>query len=170
MKKSALNIQLTIINENKKINMKTENVNREQNNKKENPLDRPSAYSLIDLFKELKFGRPVTSQKYLDKCIEELHNDSHLDSGANTETIDSNLPNFKFTPPVPELPNNFSTALENGSTTERKMNIDELGNDVIKLALQYSLSGGIKDLTLREFNTLCFLIEEILRNPNKYIK
>lgn len=35
-------------------------------------LDAPVKYTLIEIFKELKFGRPVASQKYLDKCIKEL--------------------------------------------------------------------------------------------------
>lgn len=69
-----------------------------RDNKKETPLDRPAAYSLIDIFKELKFGRPAASQDYLDKCIKELHSDSCLDSG------DGKLPNFKFTPPAPPVP------------------------------------------------------------------
>ena len=42
---------------------------------KENPLKRPSAHSLIDIFTELKFGRPAAEQKYLDKCIDELKQD-----------------------------------------------------------------------------------------------
>lgn len=40
--------------------------------KKERPLQRPAAYHLIDIFKELKFGRPAEDQKFLDKCIKEL--------------------------------------------------------------------------------------------------
>lgn len=67
---------------------------------KETPLSRPVAYSLIDIFKELKFGRPAASQHYLDKCIKELHNDSCLDSDVNVS--DDKLPNFKFTPPSPD--------------------------------------------------------------------
>jgi len=39
---------------------------------KENPFRFPSDYSLIEIFKDLKFGRPLESQKYLDKCITEL--------------------------------------------------------------------------------------------------
>ena len=35
-------------------------------------LDAPLKYNLIDIFKELKFGRPAKSQQYLQKCIEEL--------------------------------------------------------------------------------------------------
>ena len=46
-----------------------------RDNKIERPLDRPVKYSLIDIFKELKFGRPAESQKYLQKCIEELESD-----------------------------------------------------------------------------------------------
>ena len=44
----------------------------ELTSEKENPLKRPSAHSLIDIFKELKFGRPASDQKYLAKCITEL--------------------------------------------------------------------------------------------------
>ena len=44
----------------------------ELTSEKENPLKRPSAHSLIDIFKELKFGRPAADQKYLAKCIVEL--------------------------------------------------------------------------------------------------
>lgn len=44
----------------------------ELTSEKENPLKRPSAHSLIDIFKELKFGRPAAEQKYLAKCITEL--------------------------------------------------------------------------------------------------
>ena len=39
---------------------------------KESPLKRPANHNLIEIFKELKFGRPAASQKYLDKCIKEL--------------------------------------------------------------------------------------------------
>ena len=58
--------------------MKTNNltpnncVNVSTDTEKENPLKRPSAHSLIDIFKELKFGRPAADQKYLAKCITEL--------------------------------------------------------------------------------------------------
>jgi hypothetical protein len=44
----------------------------EKNSIEENPLHRSAAHSLIDIFKELKFGRPAADQKYLDKCIAEL--------------------------------------------------------------------------------------------------
>ena len=47
-----------------------------RDSKKESPLDRPSAYHLIDIFKELKFGRTQKIQKYLQKCIEELETES----------------------------------------------------------------------------------------------
>lgn len=47
-----------------------------RDSKKESPLNRPSAYHLIDIFKELKFGRPAPSQQYLQKCIEELEADN----------------------------------------------------------------------------------------------
>lgn len=40
----------------------------------DNPLSRPANYDLETLFRELKFGRPAASQKYLDKCIEGLGN------------------------------------------------------------------------------------------------
>jgi hypothetical protein len=40
--------------------------------KKENVLSAPANYDLATLFAELKFGRPAESQKYLDKCIEEI--------------------------------------------------------------------------------------------------
>ena len=38
----------------------------------ERPLQRPVCYSLTDIFKELKFGRPADDQKFLDKCIKKL--------------------------------------------------------------------------------------------------
>lgn len=38
----------------------------------ESPLNDPANHSLVDIFKELKFGRPAASQLYLQKCIEEL--------------------------------------------------------------------------------------------------
>lgn len=38
----------------------------------ESPLKRPANHNLIEIFKELKFGRPAASQKYLDNCIKEL--------------------------------------------------------------------------------------------------
>ena len=38
-----------------------------------NPLTRPAAHTLQELFAELKFGRPAASQEYLDKCIAELN-------------------------------------------------------------------------------------------------
>ncbi len=44
----------------------------EENSIEKNPLKRPLAHSLIDIFKELKFGRPAADQIYLDKCIAEL--------------------------------------------------------------------------------------------------
>lgn len=37
-----------------------------------NVLHEPIKHSLIDIFKELKFGRVSASQKYLEKCIKEL--------------------------------------------------------------------------------------------------
>jgi len=37
-------------------------------------LSEPVKHSLIDIFKELKFGRVVEDQRYLQKCIEELSN------------------------------------------------------------------------------------------------
>jgi hypothetical protein len=39
----------------------------------DSPLKKPVCYSLIDIFKELKFGRPAESQIYLQKCIDELN-------------------------------------------------------------------------------------------------
>lgn len=65
-----------------------------RDNKKETPLDRPAVYSLIDIFKELKFGRPAASQHYLDKCIKELN--------CDTDSGEDKLPNFKFTPAAPK--------------------------------------------------------------------
>ena len=44
-----------------------------RDNKEERPLDRAVEYSLQEIFAELKFGRPVNSQKYLEKCIQELN-------------------------------------------------------------------------------------------------
>ncbi len=44
-------------------------------NKKESPLRRQANYSLQDIFRELKYGRPAEDQKYLDKCIEKLDDD-----------------------------------------------------------------------------------------------
>jgi hypothetical protein len=38
----------------------------------DSPLKKPACYSLVDIFKELKFGRPAESQRYLQKCIDEL--------------------------------------------------------------------------------------------------
>src|SRR3990167_6359422 len=38
----------------------------------ERVLDRPANHHLIDIFKELKFGRPAASQQYLEECIKEL--------------------------------------------------------------------------------------------------
>jgi len=35
-------------------------------------LHEPVKHSLIDIFKELKFGRPSASQQYLQECIEYL--------------------------------------------------------------------------------------------------
>ena len=46
-----------------------------RDNRVERALDRPVCYSLVDIFKELKFGRPADSQNYLQKCIEELESD-----------------------------------------------------------------------------------------------
>lgn len=69
-----------------------------RDSKKETPLSRPVAYSLVDIFKELKFGRPATSQHYLDKCIKELTEPT--DSVCYNS--DEHLPNFKFTPPAPD--------------------------------------------------------------------
>ena len=39
------------------------------------PLKTPNNFSLIDIFEELKYGRPKDSQDYLNKCIKELHSD-----------------------------------------------------------------------------------------------
>ena len=39
----------------------------------DSPLKKPACYSLVDIFKELKFGRPAESQRYLQKCIDELN-------------------------------------------------------------------------------------------------
>ena len=36
------------------------------------PLAVIVCYSLTDIFKELKFGRPADDQKFLDKCIKKL--------------------------------------------------------------------------------------------------
>lgn len=38
----------------------------------ETPLNRPVKYSLTEIFKELKFGRPAESQRRLDEFIKEL--------------------------------------------------------------------------------------------------
>ena len=43
-----------------------------RDNQPERPLQRPVNYNLVDIFKELKFGRPAEDQKFLDKCISEL--------------------------------------------------------------------------------------------------
>lgn len=37
-------------------------------------LQRPVNHDLVDIFKELKFGRPEENQKYLQKCIDGLDN------------------------------------------------------------------------------------------------
>lgn len=39
---------------------------------RENPLSAPANYDLSTIFKELKFGRPAASQKFLDDCISRL--------------------------------------------------------------------------------------------------
>ena len=39
----------------------------------ERALQRPSANTLTDLFRELKFGRTGEDQKFLDKCIDEIN-------------------------------------------------------------------------------------------------
>ena len=57
----------------------------ESTTEKENPLKRPSAHSLIDIFKELKFGRPAADQKYLAKCIVELE---QVDEDTDYEDTD----------------------------------------------------------------------------------
>lgn len=57
----------------------------ESTTEKENPLKRPSAHSLIDIFKELKFGRPAADQKYLAKCIAELE---QVDEDTDYEDTD----------------------------------------------------------------------------------
>jgi len=59
-----------------------EEVNRtndEITNKPIRKLDCPSAYSLAELFAELKFGRPVEGQKFLDSCITRLNGERILD-------------------------------------------------------------------------------------------
>lgn len=38
----------------------------------ERPLQRPVKYNLVEIFKELKFGRPSEDQIFLQKCIENL--------------------------------------------------------------------------------------------------
>ena len=40
--------------------------------KTERPLSCPITHDLIDIFYELKFGRPSEDQKFLQKCINEL--------------------------------------------------------------------------------------------------
>ena len=36
------------------------------------PLQMPSRYNLVDCLKDLKFGRPASNQKQIDKWIKEL--------------------------------------------------------------------------------------------------
>jgi len=36
----------------------------------ERPLQKPVAYSLVDIFKELKYGRPARDQIFLQECID----------------------------------------------------------------------------------------------------
>ncbi len=43
-----------------------------RDSKKPSPLDAPNNYHLIDIFKELKSGRPAASQRFLDDCINQL--------------------------------------------------------------------------------------------------
>lgn len=38
----------------------------------ETPLNRPVKFSLIEVFKELKFGRIIKDQEFLNKCITEI--------------------------------------------------------------------------------------------------
>lgn len=59
--------------------------------KKERILDKPAVYSLIDIFKELKFGRPAASQQFLDRCINRLSSDTMNFSEAVESLYDGKL-------------------------------------------------------------------------------
>ena len=50
-----------------------------ENESKKSPLRDPANHDLEVLFKELKFGRPAASQKYLDKCIAGLSEETYDD-------------------------------------------------------------------------------------------
>ena len=47
-----------------------------QINKRQEILLAPAKYHLIEIFEELKRGRPAASQKYLQKCIDEMREET----------------------------------------------------------------------------------------------
>lgn len=51
-----------------------------ENKTKERILDKPANYSLSEIFKELKFGRPAENQRFLDSCIEMLEKEHDRDA------------------------------------------------------------------------------------------
>lgn len=118
---------------------------------KETPLSRPSAYSLIDIFKELKFGRPSASQHYLDKCIKELKSDSLLDSGDGKPVVDSQLRPFN--------------RIQNLADWEERMSTDELGNDLTNVVYKYLHP----EISVRDMKLTLRIIEDVIKNPQFYL-
>lgn len=50
------------------------------------------------------------------------------------------------------------------------MDISELNNEIVNIALKYAGGTEIQNLTVTEFETLCNFIVEILKRPTKYIR
>ncbi|MEY2868918.1 MAG: hypothetical protein RIR01_1383 [Bacteroidota bacterium] len=65
---------------------------------------------------------------------------------------------------------NLEEALENAKNTMRKMDINELNNEIVNIGLKYADGTEIQNLTVSEFETLCNFITEILKRPTKYIR
>lgn len=80
---------------------------------RENPLHRPSAYTLQEIFKELKFGRPSDGQHTLDRFIREL--DRYKDDSLNeVDLVIARLD--EFAEQFPELSRNIELAKESMKT------------------------------------------------------
>jgi len=63
----------------------------------------------------------------------------------------------------------YNESLESAENTHYKMDLSELAGEITNLLLKYSEGTGIKDLSVKEFNTLSFLISSMIRTPKRHL-
>ena len=146
------------------------NINVSTDTQKENPLKRPSAHSLIDIFKELKFGRTAESQQYLQECIEFLEQfdedtdccpELTFDEKGGEELIQDSM-DKTIIDSSKLRPYNRINVL---SSQEGKISMDDLGEELTKIVFKYASSHMMK----KDLELSIKIMRDVIRHPQFYL-